>query len=103
MASSRTGPGPARTRLSQLQRHVHVSPLAHTADFSTERVAIGDMPSGDAAINNNHLLRSQHKSNNLKDINSSVKMSSQAAHSTLLIPGPIEFDDAVLQSMGHYA
>ncbi|KAI5300758.1 hypothetical protein KEM56_002226, partial [Ascosphaera pollenicola] len=30
-------------------------------------------------------------------------MSSQAAHSTLLIPGPIEFDDAVLQSMGHYA
>ncbi|EED23967.1 aminotransferase, class V, putative [Talaromyces stipitatus ATCC 10500] len=31
------------------------------------------------------------------------KMSSQPAHSTLLIPGPIEFDDAVLQSMSHYA
>jgi alanine-glyoxylate transaminase/serine-glyoxylate transaminase/serine-pyruvate transaminase len=30
-------------------------------------------------------------------------MSSQAAHNTLLIPGPIEFDDAVLQSMSHYA
>ncbi|OKL59251.1 hypothetical protein UA08_05516 [Talaromyces atroroseus] len=30
-------------------------------------------------------------------------MSSQPAHSTLLIPGPIEFDDAVLQSMSHYA
>lgn len=30
-------------------------------------------------------------------------MSSQAPHPTLLIPGPIEFDDAVLQSMGHYA
>ncbi|GIJ84073.1 hypothetical protein Asppvi_002906 [Aspergillus pseudoviridinutans] len=30
-------------------------------------------------------------------------MSSQAPHSTLLIPGPIEFDDAVLQSMSHYA
>lgn len=29
-------------------------------------------------------------------------MSSQPAHPTLLIPGPIEFDDAVLQSMGHY-
>jgi len=27
----------------------------------------------------------------------------QAPHSTLLIPGPIELDDAVLQSMGHYA
>ncbi|PGH19170.1 hypothetical protein AJ80_04250 [Polytolypa hystricis UAMH7299] len=30
-------------------------------------------------------------------------MSSQAPHSTLLIPGPIEFDDAVLQSMSHFA
>ena len=31
-----------------------------------------------------------------------LKMSSQAEHPTLLIPGPIEFDDAVLQSMSHY-
>jgi len=31
-----------------------------------------------------------------------IKMSSQAAHNTLLIPGPIEFDDGVLQSMSHY-
>jgi hypothetical protein len=30
------------------------------------------------------------------------KMSSQPDHPTLLIPGPIEFDDAVLQSMGHF-
>lgn len=29
-------------------------------------------------------------------------MSPQADHPTLLIPGPIEFDDAVLQSMSHY-
>lgn len=29
-------------------------------------------------------------------------MSSQPSHPTLLIPGPIEFDDAVLQSMSHY-
>lgn len=31
-----------------------------------------------------------------------LKMSSQPDHPTLLIPGPIEFDDAVLQSMSHY-
>lgn len=31
-----------------------------------------------------------------------AKMSSQPDHPTLLIPGPIEFDDAVLQSMSHY-
>lgn len=30
------------------------------------------------------------------------KMSSQPNHPALLIPGPIEFDDAVLQSMSHY-
>jgi alanine-glyoxylate transaminase/serine-glyoxylate transaminase/serine-pyruvate transaminase len=30
------------------------------------------------------------------------KMSNQAAHPALLIPGPIEFDDAVLSSMSHY-
>ncbi|GAB7361444.1 hypothetical protein MBLNU230_g1500t1 [Neophaeotheca triangularis] len=30
-------------------------------------------------------------------------MSSQAPHPTLLIPGPIEFDDEVLNSMSHYS
>jgi len=31
------------------------------------------------------------------------KMSNQAPHPALLIPGPIEFDDAVLKSMSHYS
>ncbi|KAL9601322.1 MAG: hypothetical protein Q9219_002617 [cf. Caloplaca sp. 3 TL-2023] len=30
-------------------------------------------------------------------------MSSQPEHPTLLIPGPVEFDDEVLQSMGYYS
>jgi alanine-glyoxylate transaminase/serine-glyoxylate transaminase/serine-pyruvate transaminase len=30
-------------------------------------------------------------------------MSSQEPHATLLIPGPIEFDDAVLQAMSHFS
>ncbi|KAH8899548.1 PLP-dependent transferase [Thozetella sp. PMI_491] len=34
---------------------------------------------------------------------STARMSSQPEHPTLLIPGPIEFDDAVLQSMGHFS
>ncbi|KAI1210394.1 alanine--glyoxylate aminotransferase [Annulohypoxylon truncatum] len=39
-----------------------------------------------------------------RDFSSSpTKMSSQPEHPTLLIPGPIEFDDAVLQSMSHYS
>jgi len=32
-----------------------------------------------------------------------VKMSSQEAHPTLLIPGPIEFEDEVLKSMSHFS
>ncbi|UZP42730.1 hypothetical protein NXS19_010546 [Fusarium pseudograminearum] len=32
-----------------------------------------------------------------------ANMSSQPEHATLLIPGPIEFDDDVLKSMGHYS
>ncbi|CAI4218134.1 unnamed protein product [Parascedosporium putredinis] len=32
-----------------------------------------------------------------------LKMSTQPAHPALLIPGPIEFDDAVLQSMSHFS
>ncbi|KAL5597363.1 hypothetical protein FOBRF1_011156 [Fusarium oxysporum] len=34
---------------------------------------------------------------------STATMSSQPEHATLLIPGPIEFDDEVLKSMGHYS
>ncbi|KAI1004078.1 hypothetical protein K3495_g4132 [Podosphaera aphanis] len=32
-----------------------------------------------------------------------MELSSQSSHPALLIPGPIEFDDAVLQSMSHYS
>ena len=35
-------------------------------------------------------------------IQSYSTMSAQPAHPTLLIPGPIEFDDEVLKSMSHY-
>ncbi|KAI8624033.1 alanine--glyoxylate aminotransferase [Xylariaceae sp. FL1651] len=43
-----------------------------------------------------------HSSRSLSSSPSS-RMSSQPSHPTLLIPGPIEFDDAVLQSMSHYS
>lgn len=38
-----------------------------------------------------------------RQLSHSVAMSSQPPHPTLLIPGPIEFDDAVLQSMSHFS
>ncbi|KAK0723173.1 pyridoxal phosphate-dependent transferase [Lasiosphaeria miniovina] len=39
----------------------------------------------------------------IRAISSSPTMSPQPPHPTILIPGPIEFDDAVLQSMSHYS
>ena len=36
-------------------------------------------------------------------ISDGAAVPTQPPHSTLLIPGPIEFDDAVLQSMSHYS
>lgn len=42
------------------------------------------------------------KSHQSRSLFTSAKMSSQPSHPTLLIPGPIEFDDAVLQSMSHF-
>ncbi|KAK0634950.1 pyridoxal phosphate-dependent transferase [Bombardia bombarda] len=38
-----------------------------------------------------------------RKLSNSANMSSQPEHPTLLIPGPIEFDDAVLNSMSHYS
>lgn len=37
-----------------------------------------------------------------RQVRKSSNMSFQAPHPTLLIPGPIEFDDEVLRSMSHY-
>jgi alanine-glyoxylate transaminase/serine-glyoxylate transaminase/serine-pyruvate transaminase len=37
------------------------------------------------------------------DLEKTAKMSKQAEHPALLIPGPIEFDDEVLASMSHYS
>lgn len=69
----------ARPRLSLIERHLDVKPPLNTP-YSTDRAS---RPDDDSSDNNS-------------------AMSSQAPHSTLLIPGPIEFDDAVLQAMSHY-
>ncbi|TVY25095.1 Alanine--glyoxylate aminotransferase, partial [Lachnellula hyalina] len=47
--------------------------------------------------------RQDKRFNSTSSTTEKPKMSSQANHPALLIPGPIEFDDAVLQSMSHYS
>lgn len=68
---------PAASRLSQLS--YHLSSSSHSNSTSTTS-----------------------SSTSSDNSNKHSKMSSQPEHPTLLIPGPIEFDDAVLQSMSHY-
>jgi hypothetical protein len=66
---------------------------------------IGQHISAQSANPSSQLLASSssRKSSFLAPDQKSIKMSSQPEHPALLIPGPIEFDDAVLQSMGHFS
>ncbi|OJD21139.1 hypothetical protein ACJ73_07521 [Blastomyces percursus] len=103
-------PSRANPRLSLISRHLDQRlPLpALNTPFSTER-SVSVEPHD---LEYKPLQRTppllHHKNtpaptptSNRKD--PAAKMSAQAPHSTLLIPGPIEFDDAVLQSMSHHA
>lgn len=88
-------------RLSLISRHLdqHLPLPDLNTPFSTER---GSHPPDD--IEYKPLDRTLPSTSPSQQPESpSTKMSSQAPHPTLLIPGPIEFDDAVLQSMAHYA
>jgi len=79
---SKVGNSKPSSRLSLISRHlVDQQPL--NTPYSTER-----LPS---TIDTSLLPRIPART-----------MSSQPEHPTLLIPGPIEFDDAVLHSMSHY-
>ncbi|KEY64068.1 hypothetical protein S7711_07430, partial [Stachybotrys chartarum IBT 7711] len=68
-------------------------------------------PSSRLSLLSQHLSPGSASSSSPSTTSSSVRsqarpqstMSSQPPHPTLLIPGPIEFEDAVLQSMSHYS
>lgn len=102
LVSASTLASRANPRLSLISRHLDGRlPLpALNTPFSTERSANLDQdykPFTHSFSTTTTTTTTQQKSD------TTAKMSSQAPHSTLLIPGPIEFDDAVLQSMSHFA
>lgn len=90
-------------RLSLISRHLDQQlPLPDlNTPFSTER----NSAQPDEFVINPTVDRFHDSSSHSQSDSDSTSptMSSQAPHPTLLIPGPIEFDDAVLQSMSHYA
>ncbi len=87
---------PPRARLSLISRHLENRPLLEiNTPFSTERQSTGQDD-----VDYTPIQRYPPKSAPQEE--TKPKMSNQAEHPALLIPGPIEFDDAVLNSMGHF-
>ena len=87
---------PPRARLSLISRHLEQRPLLEiNTPFSTERQA-GTQDDLEYSPINRNLLKPPLPEDR------KVNMSGQAEHPALLIPGPIEFDDGVLLSMGHF-
>jgi hypothetical protein len=89
------------------------SPSSSSAGFKTYSAAASGSASADRiSLVSGHLSPSSYtatppaqasvSSQARRLSTSTATMSSQPEHATLLIPGPIEFDDEVLKSMGHY-
>jgi alanine-glyoxylate transaminase/serine-glyoxylate transaminase/serine-pyruvate transaminase len=90
----------AFSRLNLFSKHFDPKPfLELNTPFSTEREAQLEDEDGNAIKQK----KDPDIKKQVKEAELSTKMSSQPPHPALLIPGPIEFDDAVLQSMGHYS
>ena len=84
-----------RSRLSLISRHLDHRPLLPiNTPFSTERQA--------SEADDILYTAPQRETPKSQEKAKRVKMSHQAEHPALLIPGPIEFDDAVLDSMSHF-
>ncbi|KAI1107307.1 alanine--glyoxylate aminotransferase [Jackrogersella minutella] len=75
------------------------NPAARVSIISRHLLSGAQSPINSSFSNNTSVSSTHRRSFS----SSSANMSSQPEHPTLLIPGPIEFDDAVLQSMSHYS
>lgn len=85
------------SRLNLISGHLSKKPfLELNTPFSTERTA--HLEDEDGKV----LLRKTKELQVEPEAKAPAAMSSQPPHAALMIPGPIEFDDAVLQSMSHY-
>jgi hypothetical protein len=95
------------THLAQTQKPI----LELNTPFSVERSSssedhaeiIADESRQILEVQQAEALKEQEKNQLSKEeAHLPVVMSTQAPHPAVLIPGPVEFDDAVLQSMAHF-
>jgi alanine-glyoxylate transaminase/serine-glyoxylate transaminase/serine-pyruvate transaminase len=102
MAPTSRASASASSRIDQIAKHLDSKPfLELNTPFSTERSSRFEDERG-----NIKRPKPQEKKPEppiqQKAAPKPPKMSNQKPHPALLIPGPIEFDDAVLDSMSHY-
>lgn len=82
------------SRLSLISRHFHTTPqLELSTPYSTERSSLVETDLDQPPASKQSIADTKRPS---------IKMSSQPPHPAVLIPGPIEYDDEVLQSMSHF-
>lgn len=95
-------PSRPTSRLNLLSGHLDSKPfLELNTPFSTERSALQEDEQGNLAKEPSP-PEPDKVPEPQPDTPKPHPMSTQPPHPALLIPGPIEFDDAVLQSMSHY-
>lgn len=98
----------ANSRIDQIAKHLDSKPfLELNTPFSTERSARFEDERGNVRRTKPQEKRPQPPAPaptpaKKAEPEKPKKMSNQKPHPALLIPGPIEFDDAVLESMSHY-
>ncbi|OAK95736.1 PLP-dependent transferase [Phaeosphaeriaceae sp. SRC1lsM3a] len=94
----------ATSRIDQISKHLESKPfLELNTPFSTERSARFEDEQGNVRRSRPQEKRPQPPPAKKAEPEKPKKMSNQKPHPALLIPGPIEFDDAVLDSMSHYS
>lgn len=86
----------ATTRLQLLQQHLD--------PYSSRAIAPADYhPQVIRSVDTSTFVKEKRFLSTQAAHRHSVKMSNQEPHPALMIPGPIEFDDAVLGAMSHYS
>lgn len=86
----------AAPRLDLISRHLDRRPfLELNTPYSTERSSSPDSDVGGSPLR-------EQKETPAKPDENPIRMSSQQPHAAVMIPGPVEFDDAVLNAMSHY-
>jgi len=95
----------ARARPSLVETHFDPSPLELNTQFSIERTSQQEIDIGYVRSPFRPQIRDFSTAARIQKEKSKERltnMSTQQEHPALMIPGPIEFDDAVLQAMSFY-